>query len=54
MDAKIENLLWPSLPGKVVTKKEKLLYSLPVSMGGLGISSFSEKCKHDYYASKKV
>ena len=30
------------------------MYSLPVKMGCLGISNFSDKCKHDYDASKKV
>ena len=54
IDEKIENVLLPSLLVEEVTKKEKLLYSLPVRMGGLGISNFSEKCKHDYDASKKV
>ena len=53
-DEKIENVLLPSLLGEEVTKKEKRLYSLPVRMGGLGISNFSEKGKHDYDASKKV
>ena len=54
VDEKIENVLLSSPLGEQVTKKEKLLYSLPVRMGGLGISIFSEKCKHDYDASKKV
>ena len=54
IDEKIENVLLPSLLGEEVTKKEKLLYCLPVRMSGLGISNFSEKCKHDYNASKKV
>ena len=53
-DEKIENILLPSFLVEEVTKKEKLLYSLPVRMGGLGISDFSEKCKHDYDASKNV
>ena len=53
-DEKIENILLPSFLEEEVTKKEKLLYSLPVRMGGLGISDFSEKCKHDYDASKNV
>ena len=57
VDQKIENVLLPSPLGEQVTKKEKFLYSLPVRMGGLGISIFFffvEKCKHDYDASKKV
>ena len=54
VDEKIENVLLPSILGEEVTKSEKRLYSLPVRMGGLGISNFSEKCKYDYDASKKV
>ena len=54
VDEKIKNVLLPSLLGEEFTKKEKLLYSLPVRMGGLGISNFSEKCNHDHDASKKV
>ena len=54
VDEKTENVLLPSLVGEEVTKKEKLLYSLPVRIGGLSSSNFSEKCKHDYNASKKV
>ena len=54
VDEKIENVLLPSLLGEELTRKEKLLYSLPVKMGCLGISNFSDKCKHDYDASKKV
>ena len=54
VDEKIKNVLLPSLLGEEFTKKEKLLYSLPVRMGGLGISNFSEKCKHDYDALKKA
>ena len=54
VDEKIENVLLPSLLVEGVTKNEKLLYSLPVRMGGLGISNFSEKCNHDYDALKKV
>ena len=54
MNEKMKNALLPSLLGEEVTKNEKILYSLPVRMGGLGISNFSEKCKHDYDASKKV
>ena len=37
VDEKIENVLLPSLLGEEVTKKGKLLYSVPVRMGGLGI-----------------
>ena len=40
VDEKIENVLLPSPLGEQVTKKEKLLYSLPVRMGGLGTSIF--------------
>ena len=40
VDEKIENVLLPSPLGEQVTKKEKFLYSLPVRMGGLGISIF--------------
>ena len=40
VDEKIENVLLSSPLGEQVTKKEKLLYSLPVRMGGLGISIF--------------
>ena len=54
VDEKIENVLLPSLLGEELTRKEKLLYSLPVKMGCLDISNFSDKCKHDYDASKKV
>ena len=54
VDEKIENVLLPSLLGEEVTKKKKLLYFLPVRIGGLGISNFSEKCKHDYDASEQV
>ena len=54
VDEKIENVLLPSLLVEEVTNSEKLLYSLPVRMGGLGISNFSEKCNHDHDASKKV
>ena len=54
MNEKMKNVLLPSLLGEEVAKNEKILYSLPVRMGGLGISNFSEKCKHDYDASKKV
>ena len=54
MNEKMKNVLLPSLLGEEVTKNEKILYSLPVRMGGLGISNFSEKCKHDNDASKKV
>ena len=51
-DEKIENVLLPSLLGEEVTKKEKILYSLPVRMSGLGASIFSEKPNHEYDASK--
>ena len=44
----------PSILGEEATNNEKLLHSVPVRMGGLGISNFPEKCKHDYDASKKV
>ena len=54
IDEKIGNVLLLSLLGEEVTKKENLLYCLSVRMGGLGISNFFEKCKHDYDASKKV
>ena len=54
IDENIEYVLLPSLLEEEITKKEKRLYSLPVRMGGLGISNFSEKCNHDYDASKKV
>ena len=37
-----------------VYKKRKTLHNLPVRMGGLGISHFSEKSKHDYYDSINV
>ena len=54
IDEKIGNVLLLSFLGEEVTKKENLLYCLSVRMGGLGISNFFEKCKHDYDASKKV
>ena len=53
-DEKIENVLLLSLLGEEVTKKEKILYSLPVRMSGLGASNFSEKRNHEYDTSKKV
>ena len=54
VDEKIENVLLLSLLGEEVAKNEKLLYSLPGRMGGLGTSNFCEKCSHDCDASKKV
>ena len=44
----IQNDLVPSIIGESITQKEKQLYSLPATSGGLGISIFSEKAENDF------
>ena len=54
LDELIKNVFLPSLLDSIVTNEDRLLYSLPVRYGGLGIPIFSETAKFHYDASTRI
>ena len=48
VDEIIKNELLPSIIKESITDKEKELYSLRTTLGGLGITSFAEKAENDF------
>ena len=54
VDDLIEHKFLPALFGHNITTLERELYTLPIKLGGLGISKLSEKCVMDYEASKLI
>ena len=55
LDQVITNELIPAITdGPVVSSEERVLLSLPVKLGGLGIPIFAECCKTEYQNSLLV
>ena len=48
VDDLLEHKFLPALFGHNITTLERELYTLPIKLGGLGISNLSEKCVMDY------
>ena len=54
LDETIHNIFLPSLFDSIITEDERLLFSLPIRLGGLGIPKFTEEAEFKYKASTTI
>ena len=54
LDDRITNIFLPSLLEAIISDQDRLLYSLPIRLGGLGIPILSESAEQNFNSSIKI